>query len=577
MSKSLQVQDLGRLQQIVAILAKYGFGQLFTTIGVGGEGPPAADPEMATSPLARRLRKALVELGPTFVKLGQVLSVRPDILPPDVIIEFQSLQDRVPPMSAEDVDAILREELALPPDEVFAEFDMEPLGSASIAQVHRAVLEDGTEVAVKIQRRDIAGRIRSDMHILYTLARVAEGRLSLPGLHQPRDIVREFDVAISNELDFTQEMRAAEKMWRNFQDVDDVIVPRPIPQYCSRRVLVMELIDGEPLKRRLDHAEVTPRSRALAHRLMECAYDQIFVHGFFHGDPHPGNVFVTEDDRIALLDFGLTGSLTGQMQDTIIAAFTAMVFRDAETLAMTIYRAGATSDRVDLRAFTQEIERLMDKYYGMSLEELSEDPSTLMEVMQLASRFHIDLPPEFAVLSRTFGLVEGILRGLLPGVDIVEEVKPYAQRLVATRLSPERVAVDVARGVIQLQGHFKDFPTQVTQAMMDLEAGRLSFETRTPQLRQVEDAIRMAGLRVSLALFASTITLGSLLFLAAWSPYPLGVPLFGLVGLLLAVLGAVLFGALGIHVFFSRFLSFRFWRTFFGRILRFFSFRRRRD
>lgn len=576
MAKSIQVQDLPRLQQIVAVLARYGFGQLFTTIGIG-DGPAKIDPDVETSPLARRLRAAVVELGPTFVKLAQTLSVRPDIMPPDVIREFETLQDNVPAMTAEEVREIVTEELGVPFDEAFQSFEDEPLGSASIAQVHRAVLVDGTAVAVKVQRGGIADKIRSDMHILYTLAGVLEKRLRLPGLHTPTEVVREFDVAITGELDFTQEMRAAERMFKNFSKTPDVVIPRPHPRWSTRRMLVMDLIEGVPLKSKLGVDTVTPESRALAHTLMECAYNQIFVHGFFHGDPHPGNVMVTTDGRIALLDFGLTGSLTGQMQDTIIAAFTAMVFRDAETLAMTVYRAGATSDRVDLRAFRNDIERLMDKYYGMSLEELSEDPSTLMEVIQIASRYHIDLPSEFAVLSRTFGLVEGILRGLLPGVDIIEEVKPYAQRLVASRLAPERVAVDVARGLVQLQGNFKEFPTQLNQLMVDLEGGNVSFKVVNPEVRRIEDAIRMGGLRISLALFASTVTLGSLLFLSAWSPAPFGIPLFGLGGLILGGLGAVLFGFLGIHVFFARFISLRFWRAVFARIFRFFSFRGRRE
>lgn len=576
MAKSIQVQDLPRLQQIVGVLAKYGFGQVFNTMGLV-DAPTASDPENETSPLARRLRKALIELGPTFVKLGQVLSVRPDILPADVIVEFESLQDRVPPMDEATVRELLVEELPLPLEEIFASFDFTPLGSASIAQVHSAQLINGEKVAVKVQRRGIAKKIRSDMHILYTLAGVAQKRLRLPGMKTPTEIVREFDAAITSELDFTQEMRAAERMHKNFRDRPEIIVPKPRPQWCTRKVLVMDLIEGTPLKESLGQARTTPQSRALAHTLMECAYDQIFVHGFFHGDPHPGNIFVTDEGQIALLDFGLTGNLTGPMQDTIIAAFTAMVFRDAETLAMTVYRAGATSERVDLKEFRNEIERLMDRYYGMSLEELTEDPSTLMEVIQVAARFHIDLPPEFAVLSRTFGLVEGILRGLLPGVDIVEEVKPYAQRLVASRLAPERVAVDIARGVVQLQGNFKEFPTQLNQLMLDIDGGNLKFNVENKQLKGVEDAIRMAGLRIALGLFASTISLGSLLFLAAWSPMPFGIPLFGLLGLVLSIGGAMLFGALGIHVFFARFISVKFWRDVIAGFFRFFSLRGRRE
>lgn len=576
MAKSIQVQDLPRLQKILSVLTRHGFGQLFGAVGLAGA-PAKSDPNSDTSPLARRLRAALVELGPTFIKLGQVLSVRPDILPADMILEFESLQDNVPPMPIDEVRAIVEQELQLPLEEAFESFEETPLGSASIAQVHSAVLEGGKRVAVKVQRSGIAEMIRSDMHILYSLARRLEKRFSLPGMHTPSEIVREFDVAIAAELDFTQEMRALERMHRNFASVPAVVIPRPHPRWCTQHLLVMDLIDGQPLKNHLGVEEPTAESRALAHHLMECAYDQIFVHGFFHGDPHPGNILVTPDGKIALIDFGLTGTLTGQMQDTIIAAFTSMVFRDPETLAMTIYRAGATSDRVDLRAFQKDIERLMDKYYGMSLEELSEDPSTLMEVIQVAATYHIDLPPEFAVLSRTFGLVEGILRGLLPNTDIIEEVRPYAQRLVASRLSPERVALDVARGFVQFQGNFRELPTQFNQLMLDIESGNISVKVTNRQLVAVEEALRMGGLRIALALFASTITLGSMLFLATYPPTPFGIPLLSLAGLVLALFGAILFGFLGIHVFFARFVTIRFWRDSIGRIFRFLGLRRERS
>ena len=573
----MQVQDLNRLQQIARVLAKNGFGHALGLIGVTGA-LPAASPEVASRPFARRLRQALIDLGPTWVKLGQVLSVRPDILPPDVLAEFQSLQDRVPPMSEEDARQVIREELGLPLEDVFSEFDLAPLGSASIAQVHRAVLaETGEEVAVKLQRPGIDAKIRSDLHILYTLAATLEGRFVLPGMYQPVAIIREFDQAITRELDFTQELQSAERFHRNFRDSDDIIVPSVYPRWSTRRLMVMELVRGEPLSTRMKGAtKVTEESRALAHLLMECAYQQVFTHGFFHGDPHPGNLLVTEDNRIIVLDFGLTGLLTGAMQDTLISAFTSMVFRDAETLAMTVYRAGAVSDRVDIKEFKNEIERLMTKYYGMSLDEVSESPDTLIEVIQVATKYNIDLPPEFAVLSRTFGLIEGSIRALLPGVDIVEEVKPYAQRLMTNRFSPDRIALDVARAMVQLQGHFRELPTQLTQVMMDLEGGNLSFETRNPEVDDLRADITLGVLRLSLAMLASTISLGALLFLAAWSPQPFGLPLFGLLGLVLALLGAALFGALGVHVLFARFLNVRFWAVQARRVLRFFSWRRRR-
>jgi len=573
--KSIQVRDLGRLQKIVRVLAKNGFGQLFTAVG-WNEPLPSASEEVATRPIARRLRQALVELGPTWIKLGQVLSVRPDILPPDMIVEFQVLQDTVPAMGLDEITMVLEEELGLPIDEVFQEFDPIPLGSASIAQVHRAILLSGESVAVKLQRRGIEKQIRSDINILYSLAQIFEGRQVLPGMYTPTAIVREFDNAIHTELDFTQERQAAERFYRNFERSKDIIVPKVHPRWSTRRMLVMELIHGKPLSSRMGVPHVTKESRALAHKVMQVAYDQVFVHGFFHGDPHPGNLFVTEQDQLVLLDFGLTGTLTGSMQDTLISAFTSMVFQDAETLTMTIHRAGATAERVNLREFKAEIERLMTKYYGASLDELTENPANLMELIQVAGKYRINLPPEFAVLSRTFGLIEGTVRSLLPGVDIVEEVKPYAQKLVTSRLAPERIALDVARAMVQLQGHFRDLPTHLTQVLTDLEHGDISFEMRNPDSSQMRDEIRTAVLRISLALFASTITMGAFMFLAAWSPKPFNIPLFGIMGLWIAVLGATFFGALGIHVLFARYLALRFWRRQIMRILRFFSWRRTR-
>jgi len=515
----------------------------------------------------------LVELGPTFVKLGQVLSVRPDILPGDLLVEFQSLQDRVPPMEFTDVRKVVEEELGLPLENVFDSFDATPLGSASIAQVHRAVLAGGIEVAVKLQRPNIERTIRSDVHILYSLAQMLEGRIALPGVFTPTAVIREFDAAVTRELDFTQEMRSAARMAKYFRDDPEILVPKVYERWSTRRMMVMELVHGEKLSNKVV-AKVTPESRKIAHQLMKATYKQVFDHGFFHGDPHPGNLFATTDGRLAILDFGMTGTLTGPMQDTILSAFTSMVFRDAEALAMTIYRAGGTQGRVDLRSLRDEIERLMTKYYGSSLDDLA-NPTTLIEVVQLATRFKIDLPPEFAVLARAVGLVEGQLRGLLPGVDIVEEVRPYAQQLMTRRFSPDRVAHDVAKLAVQFQGHFKDLPTQLNQILGDVEHGRITIVTRDPEAAQLRAEIRMGVLRLSLAILAATVTFGSLFFLAAWSPNPWGIPVFGIAGLFLSIFGMSLFAALGLHVLFARFFDFGMWRRRISAVFRFFSWRRK--
>ncbi|MBN2800591.1 MAG: AarF/ABC1/UbiB kinase family protein [Deltaproteobacteria bacterium] len=569
--QSIQVQDLGRVQTIARVAARNGFGHLLGVVG-WSEPTPAADATVAKTPYARRLKQVLVDLGPTFVKFGQILSVRPDILPQEVLEEFQSLQDRVPALPFEKIKPVLEQELGRPLEDVFREFDPKPLGSASIAQVHRARLLDGQEVAVKIQRPGIEQTIRSDLNILYTLAGLAEGRLELPGLYTPTAIVQEFDAALSIELDFFQEARAAQRLGGFFKASEDVVVPRIYTRWSTRKVLVMELIHGRPLSQVMKEVD-GPEARRIAHMLMESFYAQVFEHGMFHGDPHPGNLFITDEGRLAFIDFGITGLLTSAMQDTIISAFTALVFRDADTLSLTVYRAGATASRVDLRSLRQEIEHLLVKYHGASLDVVS-NPATMMEVVAVAARFRINLPAEFAVLSRVGALVEGECQALLPGIDILEEIKPYATRLVKKRFGPERVVSDMGRLVMQMQGHMRDLPTQVSQVLMDLEEGRLTFNMRDPDAGLLREELRMGVQRLSLALLAGTTSLGSLLFLAAWSPTPFGIPLVGIGGVFLFTTGMSLFLALGVHVLFARFLSLGFWKRRLLATLHFFTWRR---
>jgi ubiquinone biosynthesis protein len=574
MSETLHLQDLPRVNQIAAVLAKNGLGHLLHLIGL--RAPLEAGSEDST-PFARRLRQSLVDLGPTFVKLGQVLSVRPDILPDAVLKEFQTLQDRVPPMPFEDVRDVVESELQLTIAEVFDEFDDICLGSASIAQVHRARLKDGREVAVKLQRKGIERMIRSDLSILYSLARLIENNnIVLPGLYTPTAIIREFDAAIREELDFGYELKNCEKMAANFRDVEDVVIPKVVRQWSTRRVFMLDLVEGRPLKHVMEEASVEEGHR-IAHQIMEATYQQVFEHGFFHGDPHPGNLFVSPDGKLVFLDFGIAGTLSGAMQDTIVAAFTSMVFRDAEALAMSVYRAGATKQRIDLRQFIDECQRMMVKYHGASLDDIA-NRATFVEVVQLCMRFHISLPAEFAVLSRAIALIEGEVRALMPGIDIVAEVNPYARRLMAKRFAPERLAHDLGRMMVMTQAHLKDLPTQFNQVLLDLEGGSITIITKDPDAPRLREEIRSAVLRLALAALASTVSLVSALFIvmSVWYPGWLGAIFFGLVGVGLLGTGSSLFGALGIHVLFAGLFNLTLWRQRFMSVLRFFSWRRDR-
>jgi ubiquinone biosynthesis protein len=386
----INIRDLGRLRQIATVLVGHGFGHLVRQAGLEVEGEPID----VSLPFARRLRMVLVDLGPTFVKLGQVLSVRPDIVPRDVMEELATLQSDVPPAPFADLRTAVEGEFGGPLAQFFTTFEEQPIASASIAQVHRAVLLDGSEVAVKIQRPGIEEKIRSDLHILYTLAHLITGRINIPGLYTPVGIVREFEAAIQLELDFLQEARSIERFRDNFREHPQITAPRVYQELSGRRAMTLELLKG----RRFSELRGAPREDVLAgmQKLIEATYGQVFDHGFFHGDPHPGNLFLLDDGRLAFLDFGLTGRLTAEMQEVIIMLFLALVYQDPESLALTLYRAGATDGRVDLKGFRREIERLMLKYHGATLAELSQTAS-LVEIIQVAARYRIRLVPEYAV------------------------------------------------------------------------------------------------------------------------------------------------------------------------------------
>ena len=308
----------------------------------------------------------------------------------------------------------------------------------------------------------------------------------------------------------------------------------------------MERIRGRPL------SAIEPgddRVEGLMQRLIEASFDQVFEHGFFHGDPHPGNLFLTDDGDLAYLDFGLCGTLTPEMRDVLVSAFTALVFEDAEGLALTIYRAGGTHGRVDLRAFRAEIERLMLKYHGASLSELG--TASLTEFIQVASRYQIRLRPEYAVLARMASLVDGIARRLIPDADMVKRVQPFARQMLARRMAPERLAADALRMITQAQGGFRELPTQLSQLLLDLERGRLAVVTRDPEAGLTRDEIRMAVLRLSLAAGASAMLVAGSLALIAWSPTPLGVPLVAVFAFSCLVGAALTWGALLAHLLFG--------------------------
>ena len=497
------ISNLYRLREIVAVLARHGFGQMldrgrvFQSLGFR----PREANEAPTATMGQRLKSVLVELGPTFVKLGQVLSTRGDLLPQEMIRELSTLQDNVPPFPFEQVRVQVERGLGRTIEEAYASFDREPLASASIAQVHRATTRAGLDVIVKVQRPDIRGRITADLELLYSLAalftQVFEARLA-----NPREIVEEFEKAILGELDFTREAANIRLFRKVLAHRPYVVVPGVVEPLSSATVLTLEFLDGPKIT---DYNPDKHDREEITKNLVELAFVQMFEDGMFHGDPHPGNLLVLEGNRIGLIDLGLVGRLSRPMQETLIVMCLAISLKDAGTLARLLYKIGVTEDRVSLAELQSDIQVVLDRYLGTGLSDI-DARSLLGDLMDLANRYRIRIPREYAVLAKASVTIEGVVRRLCPDLDVLEVAMPYAQRLLVDRINPASRDASARRLLLQAQGFATDVPGQLTQVLMDLERGKLNVTLRGAE-NQLSQLVATARL-VAITLMCATTGVG---------------------------------------------------------------------
>ncbi len=541
------VQDLRRLREISVVVVRHGFGELWDrakiwdVLGRREEGQRPSREEMrATS--ARRFRETLSELGPTFIKLGQILSARPDILPRDFIAELSLLQDRAASMPVATVLKLIEKGLGRPANELFASIDDEPMASASIAQVHRARLPSGEDVVVKVQRPGIEEQIRSDTDLLFYLARFLEGVIEETGIYTPTGIVTEFRNAMLLELDFENEARNIEEFARSHASRPYVVIPKLYRDLSSRTVITMEELKGVKLKTVLDAPGFPGVDRKqLARNVLEASFQQLFTDGLFHGDPHPGNVIVMEGNRIGLLDFGLVGRLSRQMQETIIVLVLAIALREPDTVARLLYKVGVPDDRINLQQFRQQIHDMLERYTGLKLSEV--DPGALMsELVDLAMKYRIKIPKEYAVLSKASATTEGIVRQLDPELDVTQAALPYARQLLYDRYNPASMSGGFLRLLLQIQGFLQDTPQQLSQILMDLEGGKFNVQVRSEDLAKLNSNVKALGILLFAGMIAAGLTVGAF-SLAGRASEGAGTtvwPIAALVGLALA---GMLFGA----------------------------------
>lgn len=536
-------QDLNRLRQIAMIAARHGFGEMLERGGLwrmlGRKEQVEVSPESRRASTARRFRLLLNDLGPTFIKLGQILSTRADLLPAEFIEELAILQDHVPPFPLEQVRAQIEESLGKPVAELFAHIDPEPLAAASIAQVHRAATLDGEAVVVKVQRPGISEQIRADLSVLHYMARVLEALVEETGIYKPTGIVEEFERAIGEELDFLHEASNVKAFFRTHAERSYLRIPRVYDALSSPTVLTMEYLPGV----KISQVDLSKHDRtALARAIVESAFRQIFEDGLFHGDPHPGNILVMENDVLALLDFGVVGRVSPQMQQTLVMLVLAVALKDPDSVARIIYRVGMPDKRANLAGFRTDIEAMLGEYLPTTLGSV-DTPVLLRELLDLAVKYGIRIPKEYALLSRAAITLEGLLRTLHPELNVMEIGLPYAKELLLGKYDPSQLQGGLLRTLFRLQGLASDLPVQLSQILLDLESGKFAVNIRAEQLDRMNTSLRGAALIAFLGFCTSGFIVGTFIAFAQLPTTWHGLPLMGLIGVAgTAMLVGVAFG-----------------------------------
>ncbi len=524
-------RDTRRVAEIVGVLAKYGLADWLKSIPLAAvrerlrsvEGQPIN--ELATN---ERFRLALTELGTTFIKLGQMLSTRPDVIGIDLAEELSRLQSDTQPDEAAIIRAILTEELGRPPEEVFGFFADEAFASASIAQVHLARLPTGENVVVKIQKANIQTQVESDLSILAGLAELAEKHVEQLKPYEPVALVRQFRRTILRELDFHTERRNLEEFARNFSDDPGIRFPRPWPEFSSRRVLTMERFEGV-LGSETDGLKATGVDLGeFARRGANMYLEMIFRDSFYHADPHPGNLMLLPGGVIGVLDCGMAGRLDESLRDEIEALLLAVAQRDAEALTDAVFLIGAVPANVAREQLRADLADFVAEYTGQSINEL-DLAGALRSLADIIRRHRISLPPGVSLLLRTLVVLEGTAQLLNPDFSLAEVIQPFYTRAVGRRLSPQRLWLRLQRSYRDWDRLLQSLPRDLTETLQRLRSGRLTVHLDHRHLDPVVN-------RLVLGILSASLFLGSS-FLWSMKAPPLlfGVSVFGAAGYLMSV------------------------------------------
>ena len=534
-------RNLNRYRQILTVLFKYGFGDMiellkieqYIEIGLQMISKKRRE-RIERLTRAERVRMSLEELGPTYIKLGQILSIRPDLVPVDFIEELSKLQDKVSQFDFSELKRIIAEEFGKPAEKVFEYLEVTPLASASIGQVHRARLKDGEEVAVKVQRPGIAKIIEVDLEIMLHLATLMERHIEALSLHRPVRIVEEFAKTIEKELNYSLEANNMERMAHYALNDKYIYIPKVFKDYTTRRVLTTEFIHGIKVSDIAQIEKAGLNRKIICNRGADILLTQIFIHGFFHADPHPGNIFILPKNTICLIDFGMMGALDRHSREGFVDLIDSIVCKRTARTVQVLLQITDREKEPNIREIERDVAEFIDLHLYKPLKDIEIGP-LLNQMLELAARHRLRIPPELFIMLKALSTIEGVARMLNPNFDTIAKAEPFIRQIKTSRFRPQRLGDDLWSLITQLYEFANDFPKDILAITRTLRQKKLTINLELKGLETMLSTHDQISNRISFSIIIAALIIGSALIVRSNTP-PLfyGISLIGIIGFLAA-------------------------------------------
>ncbi|NLL87025.1 MAG: AarF/ABC1/UbiB kinase family protein [Syntrophomonadaceae bacterium] len=508
------VKHLPRYREVANVFIKYGFASAYDYLNLPffrlGQKTDPVDQRGRRKSAARRLRNAFEELGPTYIKMGQLLSTRADWLNPEFIEELEHLQDQVPSFPLEQVQAILAEEgIDLKQD--FSFFNPQPMAAASIGQVHEGVLSSGIRVVVKVKRPGIDDRIKTDLEILREISVWLERRSEWIRFYKFSEIVDELGQALVNELDFQKEARNIEIFYANFKDIDTVIIPKVFWEYSGQRVLTMEYVEGVKISDLARLKQQQYDTGRIASHIVKALYHQIYEHGFFHADPHPGNMAVGEGERIIFYDFGQVGIIEEYDRDRYTTLLIGMMKHDVMGVTRSLLDIADNTQQISPEELRRDVANLSRKYYGLPLSQINV-AEALRELLDLSAQYRVRLPAQLSLLIKMLMTIESTIAGLDPTLSLVDIAVPYGKKAVKARLAGPRIKRELGELLLDYTHIARRLPQDISSILKKLHEGQITIRVEDSRVEKLGIKLDLISNRLSLAIILASLIIGTSMF-----------------------------------------------------------------